>query len=168
MRSFLPVTGFVEHAARTAHSRAPETLRAIHAVMQVSPTVGIRTGGRHVQYAAYLPGKDYLRMAHSRVGDHGQNTGRPDSMAVSRSRSMFPPETTHTILPRPARPESAAATPQAPAPSAMTRARSAITCVAAAISSSDETSEASRSAWARASICGNTDRLPMPSTKDGR
>src|SRR5947199_347132 len=38
---------------------------------------------------------------------------------------MFPPETTHTTLPRPARPAIAAATGVAPAPSAITRLRSA-------------------------------------------
>src|SRR5437660_219989 len=37
---------------------------------------------------------------------------------------MFPPETTHTTLPPPARPATAAATPAAPAPSATTRLRS--------------------------------------------
>ncbi len=40
-------------------------------------------------------------------------------------RLMLPPETTHTILPVPARPDSAAAGASAPAPSAITRTRSA-------------------------------------------
>ncbi len=87
---------------------------------------------------------------------------------MSRSASMLPPETTQTILPRPARPASAAATPQAPAPSAMTRARSATSRNAAQISSSVETSEPARSPCARASIWGNTERLPIPSTNVAR
>ena len=49
----------------------------------------------------------------------------PSRIAASRAASMLPPETMQTILPSPARPESAAATASAPAPSAITRARSA-------------------------------------------
>ena len=64
---------------------------------------------------------------YSAVGIRGpaQAGVRPSRIAASRAASMLPPETMHTILPSPARPESAAATARAPAPSAITRARSA-------------------------------------------
>ena len=55
----------------------------------------------------------------------------PARIVDSVEKSMFPPETTQTIFPVPARPESAAATPSAPAPSAITRARSASRRIAA-------------------------------------
>ena len=56
---------------------------------------------------------------------------------MSRAASMFPPETMQTSLRPGTRPESAAASASAPAPSAITRARSARRRTAAAVSSSE-------------------------------
>ncbi len=83
---------------------------------------------------------------------------------------MLPPETTATIRrwPREASAgETAAATAQAPAPSAMTRARSAVSRIACAASSSETTIDSST--WSRSSghIESSTDLPPAPSTNDG-
>src|SRR5262249_7287017 len=88
-------------------------------------------------------------------------------MAHSFLRSMLPPETTQTILPVPALPDMAQATGQPPAPSAMTRFRSASKRTVAATSDSWATRTPSINFRARSSICGNTVLLPMPSTNDG-
>src|SRR5262245_58784758 len=80
-------------------------------------------------------------------------------------RSMLPPETTATTLPRPAPPLSAAATAQAAAPSATTCARSAVSFIAQATSSSDTTIDPA-SACSSGHIDGSTDLPPAPSTND--
>src|SRR5206468_10468387 len=63
--------------------------------------------------------------------DGAQGTA-PDRIRARTLPSMFPPETTQTVFPPPARPESAAATGAAPAPSLTTCARSASRRTAAA------------------------------------
>src|SRR5579864_8176620 len=83
------------------------------------------------------------------------------------SRSMFPPDTIATIFPVPARPDRAAATAHAAAPSIITRFRSATSFIASAASLRVTTSEPSSSLRACSNIFGNTVLLPMPSTNDG-
>ena len=85
--------------------------------------------------------------------------------AANFARSMLPPETTATILPRPARPLSAAAIAQPAAPSAITRARSAASVIARATSSSETTIEPA-SCDSSGHIVGSTDLPPAPSTND--
>ena len=80
----------------------------------------------------------------SRGGDPGRRASAawplpasplpPFRISASLLRLMLPPETTHTTLPVPARPDSAAAGASAPAPSAITRTRSASRRTAAATS----------------------------------
>src|SRR5262245_51762088 len=65
-----------------------------------------------------------------RVGHRGVSPAR---IVVRVEKSMFPPETTQMIVPEPARPDRAAATGSAPAPSAITLARSASSRIAAAV-----------------------------------
>jgi len=74
---------------------------------------------------------------------------------------MLPPETTATILPRPARPLIAAATAQPAAPSAMTRARSATSRMARATSSRETTIEPA-SVRSSGHIVSSTDFPPAP------
>ena len=85
--------------------------------------------------------------------------------AANFARSMLPPDTTATILPRPARPLSAAATAQPAAPSAMTRARSATRRIAWAASSSETTIEPA-SGRSSGHMLSSTDLPPAPSTND--
>src|SRR2546422_10229748 len=80
------------------------------------------------------------------------------------SRSILPPETMATIGPGPALPVSAAARPSAPAPSAMTRAFSAIRRIARFTSSRVTTMEPSTTGCMRCHIRGNTLLPPAPST----
>ena len=75
------------------------------------------------------------------------------------------PETTATILPRPAWPLRAAATAQPAAPSAMTCARSATSFIARATSSSVTTIDPS-SRCSSGHIVDSTDFPPAPSTND--
>src|SRR5690606_318114 len=63
--------------------------------------------------------------------------------SAKRLRSILPPDTIATILPVPARPLSAAATAQAPAPSATTCVRSAVRRMAALMSASGMTMDPS-------------------------
>src|SRR5439155_1697120 len=72
------------------------------------------------------------------------------------SRSILPPETTATIGPDPALPVSAAARASAPAPSAMTRAFSAMSRMARFVSSRLTTIEPSTTGCMRCHIRGNT------------
>src|SRR5437879_5919943 len=88
------------------------------------------------------------------------------SISQSFSKSIFPPETIHTTLPVPALPANVHATAQAPAPSAITRLRSAIRRSADATSSNSATNASSINCCARLSICGKTILAPIPSTKD--
>src|SRR5438309_8184148 len=79
---------------------------------------------------------------------------------------MLPPETTATILPAPARPLRAAAIAQPAAPSAITRARSAVNFIARATSSSGTTIDPESGA-SKGHIVGSTDLPPAPSTNEG-
>ena len=79
---------------------------------------------------------------------------------------MFPPETMHTIRPAPARPDSAAATESAPAPSATTLARSARSLTAPAVSSSVSVTAPETSGRAFSHIAGRRALPPAPSTND--
>src|SRR4051812_21257962 len=79
--------------------------------------------------------------------DDARHGCSPTRMRLSTAGSMFPPETMQTTFFAPAsRPESAVATDSAPAPSAITRVRSAMSRTAAATSSSG-------SAYAPSSSC---------------
>src|SRR3954471_15404515 len=71
-------------------------------------------------------------------------------------RSMLPPDTIATIFPR-ARPDSAAATAHAAAPSMITRHRSATSFIAAAASASGTTIEPETSRDSSGHILGSTD-----------
>ena len=82
--------------------------------------------------------------------------------------SMFPPETMQITRPGPARPETAAATGSAPAPSAITCARSARSRTAAAVSSSESANAPSTSSFAPSHIAGRSAFAPEPSTNDAR
>jgi len=101
------------------------------------------------------------------AGDPGQPSAPPRILA-SVSRLMLPPETTHTIVPVPARPLSAAAGASAPAPSAMTRTRSASVRTAAATSATGMARASSTSGATSGHMLSSTRRLPEPSTNEGR
>ena len=88
-------------------------------------------------------------------------------MQVNVSESRLPPEITQTIFPLPARPVRAAATEEAPAPSAMTRCRSTSSRMAPAISSRDTTIESSIRLFTNGQIFSKTLLPPIPSTKLG-
>ena len=92
-----------------AHHRSSELVQAVNAAGE-----GRSRGDRSSTWISTVRVKT----------DHGQGAGHQFGESGG---SMLPPDTTATILPRPARPLNAAATAQAPAPSAMTYARSA-TC----------------------------------------
>src|SRR5436190_8664819 len=92
-----------------------------------------------------------------------------DTLLISSknlSRSILPPETTATIGPLPALPLSAAATDNAPAPSAITRVFSAISRIALFVSSKLTTIEPSATGFIRFHILGKTLFPPAPSTND--
>ena len=72
------------------------------------------------------------------VDGHGIS---PCRIFASFEESRFPPDTTHTTLPGPALPSSAAATEVPPAPSATTRLRSTMRRIALATWASETTSE---------------------------
>src|SRR5262249_12092742 len=92
----------------------------------------------------------------------------PTSMRLRTAGSMLPPETMQTPLRAPAtRDDSAVATDSAPAPSAITRVRSAIVRTAAATSSSGRANAPSRSCEACSQTSGISSRLPEPSTNEG-
>ena len=80
---------------------------------------------------------------------------------------MLPPDTIQTILPEPANPAVAQATGQAPAPSAITRFRSAIRRTASPTCSSDATRAPSNNCLAISNILGKTLLPPIPSTNEG-
>src|SRR4029077_1544633 len=92
---------------------------------------------------------------------------RPSRMAQSLAASRLPPEMTQTVLRAPGTPARAAATDAAPAPSAMTRWRSARTGTAAPTASRGTTREPASSALASGQISGRRLLPPMPSTKLG-
>src|ERR1700693_647925 len=99
-------------------------------------------------------------------GWRGKDYGTsPFKIFASLAGSMLPPEMTQTTLPAPARPAIAAAAEIAPAPSAMTRLRSARSRTAAATSGTDRTRDPARSELASGHISGSMDLPPMPSTK---
>src|ERR1700693_5352153 len=99
-------------------------------------------------------------------GRRGKDNGTsPFKIFASLAGSMLPPEMTQTTLPAPARPAIAAAAEIAPAPSAMTRLRSARSRPAAATSGTDRTRDPARSELASGHISGSMDLPPMPSTK---
>src|SRR5690349_4549907 len=102
----------------------------------------------------------------SRVSVHSGVS--PPRIFTSREESMLPPDTMHTTLPVPARPDSAAAVDSPPAPSAITRTRSASRRTAAAVSSSVADSASSTSAESIPHIFGRTTGPPAPSTNDLR
>src|SRR2546430_9580786 len=79
---------------------------------------------------------------------------------------MLPPETTATIGPLPALPLSAAATDNAPAPSAITRLFSASNRIARLVSSKLTTIEPSATVRIRSHIRGKIFLPPAPSTTD--
>ena len=85
------------------------------------------------------PGSDRRRLNCRRRAS--RFTGTRPRASAKRERSMLPPDTTATTLPAPARPLSAAAIAQPPAPSAITCTRSAVSRMAAATSSSGTTIE---------------------------
>src|SRR4029079_13170193 len=96
--------------------------------------------------------------------------GHAPTSCANRARSTLPPETTATIFVWPRRAisgEIAAATAQAPAPSAITRTRSATSFIARAVSSSGTTIESSTYSRSSGHIVSSTDLPPAPSTKDG-
>src|SRR5262249_19072079 len=104
------------------------------------------------------------------VSVHQENVGFDESgraaaptSSANRGRSMFPPETTTTIFPRPARPLKAAATAQPAAPSEITCARSA-TCRIARATSSSETTMDPANEQRSGHIDSSTDLPPAPST----
>src|SRR5439155_18514097 len=89
----------------------------------------------------------------------------PARTMLSVSRLMLPPEITHATFPAPAAPAQAAATDVAAAPSATTWLRSARRRSAAAVCSSDTTSDPASNSRASGHISGRTAFEPMPSTK---
>src|SRR6185369_11905221 len=106
--------------------------------------------------AADLPllrARDRARPPHGRRVPAGapRTYGTPPwRMRPSVARSMFPPETTHTTFPPPARP-------------ATTRLRSARVRIAEATASSGTTTDPSRRRRARGHISARTPFPPMPS-----
>jgi len=92
----------------------------------------------------------------------------PPRISASVLRLILPPETTHTTFPVPARPLSAAAGASAPAPSAMTRMRSASVRTAPATSATGIVSAPSTSGATNGHMLSSTRRLPEPSTNEGR
>ena len=94
--------------------------------------------------------------------------GAPLRISASLLRLMLPPETTHTTFPLPARPVSAAADASAPAPSAITRARSASVRTAAATSLTPMDRARSTSGATSGHMLSSTRRLPEPSTNEAR
>src|SRR5262249_7003290 len=91
----------------------------------------------------------------------------PVRIVARTAASMWPPETTQTMVPDGARGDSAAATEAAPAPSATIRAREARSRIAAAVSSRETTSEPARTDFTSGHISGRSPRPPIPSTKLG-
>src|SRR5207244_3669498 len=92
-----------------------------------------------------------------------------DTLLISSknlSRSTLPPETTATIGPLPALPLNAAATDNAPAPSAITRLFSASNRIACLVSSRLTTIEPSATGRIRSHIRGKIFLPPAPSTND--
>src|SRR5258708_1541684 len=98
-------------------------------------------------------------------GWSGDYDGQAPTRDAKRGRSMLPPDTTATALPRPARPVNAAATAHAAAPSTMTWVRSATNFIAAAASSSETTIDPDRRE-SSGHIVSSTDLPPAPSTND--
>src|SRR4029077_20351750 len=107
------------------------------------------------------------------AGDQGNPPGQfrhrqcSPRILVSLGRSMVPPETMQAMRPLPGLPESATASATAPAPSAITRLRSAIRRSAAAISSRLAVNEPSSSSCCMARMFGKTSLLPKPSKNEG-
>src|SRR4051794_12034298 len=87
--------------------------------------------------------------------------------AANLGRSILPPDTTATIFPVPARPLNAAAIAHAAAPSAITCARSAVSLIARAASSSVTTMEPV-SEDSSGHMVARTDFPPAPSTNEAR
>src|SRR5207302_4270562 len=135
--------------------------------------VGVTAGHGDVGAGLRQRERDGTTDPASATGDQGDPAAqlRHDQCSprilVSFGRSMFPPETMHAMRPFPALPDSATARATAPAPSAMTRLRSAISRRAAAISSRLAVKDPSSSSCAMTSMFAKTVLLPMPSTKDG-
>ncbi len=93
----------------------------------------------------------------------------PPRISANLSRLMLPPETTQTTFPVPAWPLSARRFyASAPAPSAMTRTRSASVRTAAATSATGMATASSTSGDTSGHMLSSTRRLPEPSTKEGR
>src|SRR5205085_2621966 len=104
------------------------------------------------------------------ASDHPDAFGHgvpPARIVASFAESMFPPETTHTTLPAPPWPASAAVSDSAPAPSATTRTRSASSRTASAVSATGTAKAPSSTRRASSHIFGSTAGEPEPSTNDG-
>ena len=99
-----------------------------------------------------------------------ERRGPAPTSSAKRARSMLPPETTATTLPRPARPLRAAAMAHPAAPSATTCTRSAAWRIAAVTSSSDITSDPStrRAAAATCSAAPTCRRRRRRTTRSSR
>src|SRR5439155_4846618 len=106
-----------------------------------------------------LDGETVADLEHQRQCYFGVS---PLRIATSAEVSMFPPETMQAIGSTPARPESATAAARAPAPSVITRTRSASSRIAAAVSSSVATCAPSIASRTRGHIAGSTFRAPAP------
>src|SRR5712671_4864979 len=94
------------------------------------------------------------------VGTAGAETSSENLL-----RSIFPPLTTHTILPLPALPLSPAATAHAAAPSQIKWFRAATIFIARRVSSSETTIDPASRRLAKVHMLGKTDLPPQPSTK---
>src|SRR5688572_23164602 len=68
MRSFLPVTGFVEQAASTATNAATGRRLDAERIMSIPPAVDIRSWRRRIKDTFDNPGQHHLRIPQSRVG----------------------------------------------------------------------------------------------------
>ena len=90
-----------------------------------------------------------------------------ERILASLSESMFPPDTTATTLPCSVSSKRAPATDAAPAPSATTRARTAINLTAFAVSSMLETIDPSRIFFTSGQTSSNTCGEPIPLTTLG-
>src|SRR5213594_162667 len=134
-------------------------------------------GSRGTEAGCHVRGKHEDRRADGDIEDGSGEPAHADHTPQRRfghtaaainsenfSRSMLPPETMATTGPLPTLPVSAAARPSAPAPSAITRAFSAMRRMARFTSSRVTTMEPSTTGSMRCHIRGNTLLPPAPST----